>query len=181
MLTITIPKQELFNEANETFITLGAVVLELEHSLSSLSKWESKFQKPFLIAGDKTPEEIVGYIKAMLITQNVSDEVLQRLTEENMEAINEYIDSKESATTFPKSPKGKRPSREIITAELIYYWMVTYNIPFECQYWHLNRLFTLIQVCNIKNSKPKNRSAKEIAEENRALNEQRRAQYGTKG
>jgi len=180
MLTIIVPGVEMFDEKSQEFITVDDVTLDLEHSLVSLSKWESKYEKPFLGKVEKTTEEVIGYIKAMTLTPNVPDEVYLKLSEQNINAINEYIDAKMSATWFNEAP-GAPPSREVITSELIYYWMVTFQIPFECEHWHLNRLFTLIRVCNVKSAKPKKMSRAEIAARNRELNAQRRAQLGSKG
>lgn len=180
MLTITVPGPESFDEASQEFTTTGDVVLELEHSLVSLSKWESEFEKSFLETKDKTPEEVVGYVRAMLINPNVPEEVLHRLSNDNVEEINAYINAKMTATWFSEIPGAPR-TREIITAELIYYWMTVFSIPFECENWHLNRLFTLIKICNLKQAKPKKMSRAEVAARNRELNEQRRKQLGTKG
>lgn len=180
MLRITIDEEEVFNEKDNTFATVGGVVVELEHSLISLSKWESEYQKPFLAPGEKTSEEIFGYLKAMVVTPNVGPDVLYRLTQKNVDKIQEYIDSSQSATTFGSMPERRGPG-EVITSELIYYWMVAFNIPFECQHWHLNRLFALVRICNIKNSKPQKMSRHEIAQRNRELNEKRRQELGTSG
>jgi len=180
MLKLIIPGDEYFNQEDETFETVGDVELELEHSLVSLSKWESKFKKPFLSDKPKSAQEIYWYIDAMIITPIYPDDALTRLTKQNIDQINTYIESTESATTFGEMPERKGKG-EIITSELIYYWMVAFNIPFECEYWHLNRLFALIRICNIKNSKPKKMSARELSQRNRELNAVRRAQYNTKG
>jgi hypothetical protein len=180
MLTIIVPGVEMFDDGSQEFITKNDVTLDLEHSLVSLSKWESIYEKPFLGKEDKTTEEILGYIKAMTLTPNVPDEVYLKLSEDNINAINKHIDAKMSATWFNEAP-GAPPSREVITSELIYYWLVTFQIPFECEHWHLNRLFTLIRVCNVKSAKPKKMSRSEIAARNRALNAQRKAQLGTSG
>lgn len=180
MLTIVVPGPEMFDEKSQEFVTKGDVTLDLEHSLVTLSKWESIYEKPFLGPKEKSHEELIGYIKVMVLTPEVPEEVFSRLSEENIEAINEYIDAKMTATWFNEAP-GAPQSRDIITAELIYYWMITFQIPFECQYWHLNRLFTLIRVCNIKQAKPKKMSRTEIAARNRELNARRRAQLGSKG
>jgi hypothetical protein len=180
MLTIVVPGVEMFDDITQEFTTEGDVILELEHSLVSLSKWESKYEKPFLGNDDKATEEIIGYIKAMVVTPEVPEEVFQKLSPQHIASINEYIDAKMTATWFSEAP-GAPKSREVITAEVIYYWMIAFNIPFECERWHLNRLFTLIRVCSIKQSKPKQMSRAEIAAQNRMLNEQRRRQYGTRG
>lgn len=181
MLKITIPGDEYFDEKRQEFVTIGDCVLELEHSLLSLSKWESRFKKPFLGPGEKTKEEVLGYIECMIIDPEKSPGGISRLTNQNFEEINAYIESSESATTFygeDPHPKGRR---ETITSELIYYWMIAFNIPLEMERWHLNRLFALIKICNLKNSKPKKMSPKEIAERNRAENERRRRELGTSG
>lgn len=179
MLKIVIGGTESFDEATSTFVVQGGTEVELEHSLVSLSKWESKFEKAFLGKGDKTSEETLAYILEM-IQGEVPEGFLSRLSERNVQEINDYIEAKMTATWFRDTP-GAPQSREVITAELIYYWMIEFKIPFECQHWHLNRLFTLIRVCNLKGAKPQKMSKAEIARRNRDLNAQRKAQLGTKG
>lgn len=180
MLKITVPGDEAFDETVGEFTTLGDVDLELEHSLASLSKWESIFEKPFLSREEKTGEELLGYVKAMTVTPDVPDDVYNRLSEENIATINDYIEAKMTATWF-SDDKHAPESRQVITSELIYYWMTVFQIPFECENWHLNRLFTLIQICNIKQDKPKKMSRSEIQARNRELNAQRKKQLGTRG
>lgn len=180
MLTITIPATEMWDEKNEKFIDIKECRLQLEHSLVSLSKWESKWRKPFLFTNDKTAEEIMDYVRCMTLTTNVSPEVYYGLTSENIKAINAYIEAPMTATHFGSEQNGSG-KREVVTSELIYYWMIALNIPFECQKWHLNRLLTLIRICNIKNQPAKKMSRKEIMSRNAALNAARRKQLGTKG
>jgi hypothetical protein len=180
MLTITVPGVESYDENLEQFVSIGDVTLELEHSLVSLSKWESEFEKPFLGKGDKTSEETLAYIGHMVIGKDPPGDFLQRLSKENLETINAYIERKMTATWFSDQPGAPR-SREVITSELVYYWMTVFQIPFECETWHLNRLFTLIRICNIKQAKPKKMSRAEVAARNRELNAQRKAQLGTTG
>lgn len=178
MLRIHIPKTEYFDERDNTFVDVPSAVLELEHSLVSLSKWESIYEIPFLSTVDKTDSQLIGYIKAMTLN-DVAEEVYFRLTTDETDQINKYINAKMTATWF--SNTNQRPSREIITSEVIYYWMISLNIPMECETWHLNRLLTLIQVCNQKNAPKKKLSRAEIAQRNRQLNEQRRKQLNTSG
>lgn len=181
MLLITIPAAELWDEKNETFISVDAKTLQLEHSLVSLSKWESKWEKPFLSNKPKTAEETLDYVRCMTLTQNVKPEVYIRFSDQNILAINQYIDAPMTATHFGKDDRAHGNGGEQITAELIYYWMVALNIPFECQKWHLNRLFTLIRVCNIKNQPPKRQSRSSLMNRNAALNASRRKRLNTKG
>ena len=180
MLQIVIPGQELWDEQKQEFINTKEQVLQLEHSLISLSKWEAKWCKVFLSRQEKTQEEIIDYIKCMTITPNVDPEVYNHLTRENIKEIEDYIAAPMTATYFSSDNAGKS-SREQVTSELIYYWMIALNIPFECQKWHLNRLLTLIKVCNIKNQPPKKMSKREIMSRNAALNAARRQQLNTKG
>jgi len=180
MLRITIPAVEQWDEIKQEFVFTKEQTLSLEHSLVSLSKWESKWCKPFLTKQEKTFEETLDYIKCMTLTQNVDPEVYNYLTNGNIKEINEYIGAPMTATYF-SDEKTSKTSREQVTSELIYYWMIALNIPFECQKWHLNRLLTLIKVCNIKNQPPKKRSKKDIMSRNAALNAARRKQLNTKG
>ncbi len=180
MLQIVIPTGELWNEKKQEFVYTEGLTLELEHSLISLSKWESKWCKVFLNSEKKTVEETIDYIRCMTLTENVKPEVYNNLTADNFRAINDYINAPMTATYFSGAPRG-RPSREKTTAELIYYWMLVMNIPIECENWHLNRLLTLIKVCSIKSQKPKKKSKREIMARNTALNAARRKQMGTRG
>ena len=180
MLRIDVPACELYNEITEEFETVPATTLTLEHSLVSLSKWESKWCKPFLGKGEKTNEETLDYIRCMTLTQNVNPNVYRALSNSNIEKIRNYIDSPMTATTFREDPNAPK-SHEIITSELIYYWMIALNIPVEFQKWHLNRLMSLIEVCNIKNTPPKKISAMEKYNRYKALNEARRKKWNTKG
>ncbi len=171
----------MWNELTQEFIsTKKDWVLQLEHSLISLSKWESKWCKPFFSKEDKTYEETLDYIRCMTLTPNVPDEVYKCLTPSNIAAINDYIAAPMTATWFGKDQQSKK-SNEQVTSELIYYWMIALNIPFECQKWHINRLLTLIRVCNIKNQPSKKMSKRALMSRNAALNASRRKQFGTSG
>lgn len=180
MIQITIPSVELWDEENQVFITSKEYTLQLEHSLVSISKWESKWNKVFLSKEDKTYEETIDYIKCMTITQNIPDEAYRYITENNIKQIEEYISAPMTATWFAKEKTTGVP-REKVTSELIYYWMISFNIPFECQKWHLNRLLTLIRVCNVKNTPPKKMSKRSLMQRNAALNAARRKQFNTTG
>lgn len=180
MLQITIPAAEYFDEKTGEFHSIRETTLQLEHSLVSVSKWESKWRKPFLGKSEKSAEECIDYVRCMTMTQNVDPMAYRFLSEKNFQEINAYIESPMTATTFSER-ENKQFSREVITAEIIYYWMVALNIPFECQKWHLNKLITLVRVCNIKNTPQKKMSRREVAERNRTLNEMRRKQMHSKG
>lgn len=181
MLQITIPGIDGWDERSEQFVSIPTTTIMLEHSLISISKWESKWHKPFLKATDeKTPEQINDYIKCMTITPNVKPEVFNCLTAENLETIKAYIDDPMTATTITDRG-GKKFSREIVTSELIYYWMVALQIPFECQKWHINRLLMLIQICNIKNQPDKKMGRRSTMQENAALNAMRRQRAHSRG
>ena len=180
MLRLVIPARELWDGRKSQFVYTKEQTLQLEHSLISLSKWESKWQKAFLSRKEKTQEESLDYIRCMLISPNVDPSVISALPGQAIETIIEYISAPMFATYF-REDKSERGSREVVTAELIYYWMISLNIPFECQKWHLNRLLALIRTCSIKNSPPKKRSTKEIMSQNAALNAARRKQLNTRG
>lgn len=178
-LIITVPATESWDEKNECFIQTKEQTLVLKHSLVSLSKWEAKWHKPFMSNIKKTEEELLDYIRCMTITQNVDPYVYYALTKNNIKEINDYIGDPMSATVIKSKKEGS--SRETITSELIYFWMCSFSIPPEYAKWHLNRLLTLIQICNIKNAPPKKRSPKDIMSRNAALNAERRAKLHTMG
>lgn len=182
MLPIFIPAIETWDSKRRVFVNTDAVTLHLEHSLVSLSKWESKWNKPFLGKGVKTDEETLDYIRCMAITPNVPQSAFDYIasSKELVDQIKEYIDAPMTATVFSKGKSGKA-NRDVITSEIIYYWMITFNIPVGFQHWHLNRLMTLIRVCSVKSAKPEKVSAKERMSSNKALNEARRRQHNTRG
>lgn len=180
MLTIEVSMAEVFDDSKQEFVVTESIKLDFEHSLVSLSKWESQWEKPFLDEKEKTEEETLSYMKMMLLTPEISPEVFQRLSKINIDAINDYIHAKMTATWF-REVGPKTHSREVITAEVIYYWMVSMNIPFECQTWHLNRLITLIRVISQKNAPAKKVNRQEAARQRHELNAQRQARLGTRG
>ena len=181
MLQITVPATEQWDESKQEFINTKEQTLLLEHSLVSLSKWESKWCKSFLSSKeDKTNEETIDYIRCMTLNKNVDPNVYYCLTKENIKQIYDYINAPMTATVLPKDHRNKT-NREVITSELIYYWMIALTIPSEYERWHLNRLITLINVCSIKNAPPKKRSRRELMSRNAALNAARRKQFNTRG
>jgi hypothetical protein len=186
MLEIHVASVEGFNEKTNEFITIPEVTLQLEHSLISISKWESKWHKPFMQSSNKlNQEEIIDYIKCMTVSPGkVDPAVYYMLSQKNIDDIIAYIQNPMTATWF-KEEEHKKASKEIITSELIYYWMVALQIPFECQKWHINRLLTLIRVCNAKNEEQnpnrKKMGQRELMSRNAALNAQRRAKLHSKG
>ena len=179
MLQLKVLECELYDEVKGEFRYVKEQTLQLEHSLVSLSKWESKWHKPFMSKKEMSTNETIDYIKCMTITQNVNPDIYRGLTSDNILEVKKYIDDSMTATTF--SNQTKTSSTEIVTSEIIYYWMVSLNIPFECQKWHLNRLFALINVCGLKNAPKKKMSRNEILSSNSSLNEARRRAMNTKG
>lgn len=178
MIPIHLPACRAFDERTEEFVDYPAVTLKLEHSLISIQRWESKWHKSYLSSQGFTPEELLDYIRCMSLDQNVDVTTLQRLTKDDVLKIRAYMDNPMTATTFGKS--GQKGKSQIITAEIVYFWMTSFGIPFECAKWHINQLLTLIQVCSIKNS-PKKGGKKQTAAERAALNKARRARMGSSG
>ena len=179
-LSITVPAREMFDSKTGNFIQTKETVLHLEHSLISISKWESKWHKPYLSREDKTREEAVDYIRCMTLNTVSDPNAYLALTEKNIEEITKYMGDPMTATTIKK--QGHKPSKEIVTSELVYYWMTELNIPFDpCQKWHFSRLLTLIEVCSIKKSPPKKMSQRDYLKHQKAANLRNRARFGTKG
>lgn len=186
MLEITIPGGMFWDEVKEEFIRVKSQTLRLEHSLVSISKWESKWKKPYISEEAHSVEETLDYIRCMTLTQNVDPMVYQCLDSRAMAQISEYINDSMTATWFGKTKQGQgrgggRRAKEIITAEVVYYWMFSLGIPIDCQKWHFNKLMTLIKVFDEKNKKPENMSRQELAARNRSLNAARKARLHTKG
>lgn len=183
MLRITIPSDEYWDERKQEFVYVEGGSILLEHSLAAISKWEAKWKKPFLSREQKTRAEQIDYVRCMTTNKDaVSSEIYNALTASDLNKVARYIDDSMTATTFSERGGGRKGSHgEIITSELIYYWMVALQIPFECQYWHLNRLLTLVRICNIKNQPAKKQSTKATLSQNAALNAARRKKLGTTG
>lgn len=171
---------DYFDEKTGEFVTINekSYNLKLEHSLLSLDRWESKWKKPFLTEDPKTVEEALDYIKCMTINKDIPDEAYNRLTEEQMNEINEYIHDPMTATTIRKD--NKPGGRRIITSELLYHWMIALNIPMEFEKRHLNKLIMLIQVIEAENN-PKKMSRSDMIARREKLNNARKAKYNTKG
>jgi hypothetical protein len=182
MLSITIKgKSELWDPVKEEFRSAKDTTITLEHSLVSISKWESNWRKPFFKREPKTTEEYLDYIKCMTITQNVPDDVYYCLSKDNIIEIQKYIDASLTATWFQKQ-NNKGSNRAITTSEVIYAQMVEYGIPFDpCQKWHISRLLTLIRVCSENNNQPKKMSKNEVSKMYSSINAQRRAAMHSKG
>lgn len=181
MLTVVIPEAEGFDERNSMFIYYKEQKLTLEHSLVSIAKWESKWNRPFLNT-EKSSEETIDYIRCMTLTQNVPDDVYYRIPPDVIDKITKYIDAPMTATTFSDFDNDdRRRNREVVTSELIYYWMIAEQVPFECQKWHINRLLTLLRVCSIKNAPPKKMGKNKIAKKYAELNEMRKRKFNTRG
>ena len=180
MLQLHVKETELFDERTNRRIHTKPVTLQLEHSLVSLSKWESKWKVFFIGNTNLTPEMSVDYVRFMTITQNVDPNVYNFLTQADLNKVREYIDDPMTATTFRN--ENHKANRSVITSEIIYYWMVALQIPFDpCQKWHLNRLLTLIRVCDEKNKPKKRMSRRATMDRQRSLNQARRAKYNTNG
>lgn len=187
MLLITVPEEqsEQLNEETNEFIYTPinkAVTLQLEHSLISISKWESKWHIPFFSKKDKSLDELIDYIKCMTLNKNIESDVYERLLKypDLINQISDYMNDPMTATTFRKNSREKN-NNEIVTSELIYYWMIVQNIPVEFERWHIKRLLTLIRVCNVKNAPAKKTNQKELLRRNAAINAANRKKYHTKG
>lgn len=180
MLSLRVDDTQFYDEKLEKFITVKGQTLQLEHSLVSISKWEAKYKKPFLNREKKSPEETLDYIRFMTITQNVNPLIYSALTNEQVIKVNNYIDDPMTATTIAKV-EGKGGSARVITSEEIYYQMVAYQIPWEAQKWHFNRLLMLLRVCDEKNKPKKKIRKSDLARRNRSLNAARRAKSGSHG
>ena len=187
MITVRVPKGKSYDSKHNLFYTVDKdITIQLEHSLISLQKWESRWHKPFLSTSEKTIEETIDYIRCMCLTSNVPEDVFYCIPEAEMNRISLYIDDPMTATRFREpnsSANGSSKKKEIVTAEIIYYWMISYNIPSEYRKWNLNQLLTLIRVLNIKNdtSPKKKRSRSAILNDFKSINEENKKKFGTKG
>lgn len=181
MLRIKVPiSPEGWDEEKQEFVEPEVQILNLEHSLVSIHKWESKWNRSFLASKEMTEEETIHYIECMTLSDDIDSEIYTKLTKENIDEIHDYIYAPMTATKIPKTKTGKN-NKETVTAELIYFWMLESGIPFECQYWHLNQLLTLIEVCGVKRTPTKKMSKSEIMRQNAAINAANRARFNSKG
>lgn len=180
MLEITTREDEFYDERADKFIQIPACTLTLEHSLISLAKWESRWHKPYFDGLAKSSAEDLDYIKCMVIGNVKDDHVFSTLSTENIYTIKEYINNPMTATTFQKKTSGKN-KKEVTTAETLYAHMFAHRIPMDCQKWHLNRLLTLLRVCDLQNAPREKMSKKQTASWNAEQNAARRAKYNTRG
>lgn len=180
MLEIKIPDSEFFDDETNEFFTVNGGTLLLEHSLLSISKWESKFCKPFIVDGEHPYDEMIEYIKCMTINKNVDERLYEIIDVESYNKIIEYINAPMTATVI-KDVRSNNRSSSFITNEVIYYYMTALNIPFECEKWHFNRLLTLINVCSQKNAPSKKMSKDDVRRRYAELNAKRRAAMNSKG
>lgn len=179
MLTLEVSPKEFYDSSNESFVDIPGCTVELEHSLVAISKWESKTHKPFLTNTEKSNDEVLYYIECMIVSKHTDLNFIKYLSQREIEQIQNYIQDPCTATTVNNG--DSKPSRDVITSELIYYWLVAGQIPFECQYWHINRLFMLVNICGVKNQPPKKQNKKTTMARNKQLNDARRKAMGTTG
>lgn len=180
MFKLHLPAAERYDDANGRFVSRAETDIELEHSLLSVSKWEEHYEKPFLTETPKSDEEELYYILCMDVIGNLTEELIKTMSFDELAAIKRYISTSHTATTFTKRQQEPVGRHEIMTSEVIYYTMIALEIPFECEKWNLNRLFTLIRVCSIKNN-PKKMGMKDLYKSNASLNAARRAAMGSRG
>ena len=181
MLSIHIKPRDLFNEKTNEFIPVKGGTLKLEHSLVSISKWESKWKIPFLSKKPKTKEQIDDYIRCMSVNGDPDPNLIASISTKDKNRIIDYIEEKQTATWFTNLDGKRNTQSDIITSERIYYWMIVYQIPHEYEKWHLSRLLTLIEICNRENTPPKNMTQAEIIARNKALNAERKAKLHSRG
>lgn len=181
MLSINIPETELFDEETDSFIKIKAQSLNLEHSLISVSKWETIHCKPFLTKNKKTPDEVRDYIRCMIINAPKGQDVVKAFTPKEINEVIDYINKKKTATTVTFFSKKTKASNETITSELIYYWMFSAGISIECEKWPLDRLFALIKIFSAKNAPKQKGVNHEYNKMQHDLNAQRRAALHSKG
>lgn len=180
MYHVEVPDREFFDEGLSRFVKIEGGSFDIEHSLAAVAEWESKWKVPFLSGAKRTIEESLDYIRCMTLTPGVNPAIYKKLDNKTLGEINKYIEDKHTATKIKRTgPKGSNGG--LITSEVIYYWMTTFNIPWECERWNLNRLLTLIEVCSEKSKPQKKMKNRDVLAQNRALNNARRAQYGTRG
>lgn len=180
-LRIEVKSEEEWDEVTETFQQGVYDILLLRHSLVSIDEWESKWHKAYFGSAKKTNEEAMDYIRCMTLNRDVDPIVYQHLTQADIQKISAYLEDPMTATTFREDKSKKRGRPETITAEIVYFWMLEYGIPFECRYWHINKLLTLVRVCNVKNSKPEKKSQKQLLQEHAAINARNRQLLHTRG
>lgn len=180
MLKIVISEKDFWDDNKQMFLHFNGGHLELEHSLIAISKWESKYKKPFFSKKEKTQDEISYYIKCMTLNDVKDPLIYNSLSNSDFKLVSDYINDSMTATVISKKNSGGG-SPEPITSELIYFWMLSFNVPVEFQYWHINRLMTLLRICSIKNQAPQKHSTSQLLNRNAALNAARRKMLNSKG
>ena len=178
MLRIIVPGSEYYDEEKNEFIYRKDQELQMEHSLISISKWEAKWKIAYNKDRKKSPEEILDYFRCMTINR-VDPDVYERLTEQNINDIISYMNDPMTACYFDNDNSSK--SKDVMTSEMIYYYMIVLGIPFECEKWHFNKLLALIEVCSIKNKPEKTMSRADLLRKNARLNAARKKAHHTKG
>lgn len=158
----------------------GKVVrLQFEHSLRSLSKWESKNKIAFLAGREKTPAQMVDYYRCMLLSPEDPD-LVYLLDPSQMEELTNYINENQTASSVPnEGPTQYNP--ETTTSELVYFWMTALKINWEAQDWHFSRLMMLVQITSYKQQPPKKRNPREVLSDMRRENERRKKLFNTSG
>lgn len=180
ILVLEFPEYDQFDRVTEEFVTFPPARLTLVHNLLSIVRWESKWKRSFVDRPPSSVDEVIDYVECMADGQPSVPHMLERLTRDHTEAIKAYIADPMSASVMLSRP-GQTKSSEKMTSDLIYYYMVTFQIPFEAEEWHLNRLLMLIRICNAKQSAGQKTNSKSAASQRAALNRARRARAGSRG
>lgn len=178
MYPLTLPDFEAYNSETNEFVSIKGKTYKLEHSLISISKWESKWHRPFLSPtdGPRTPAETLDYVRCMCINDEIPESVLPYISRDEMDKIMKYINDPMTATTFSKRRKQRaaRNSSTFVTSEVLYWQMSMFSIPYKCEQWHLNRLLTLLRVCEEKGQTPQKMSERDILRQYASANAARR-------
>ena len=175
MLKIHVEDQEYYDQETNRFVTVEGGTFRFEHSLRAMSKWEEKYEKPFLVE-KHTEDELKDYFCMMCLDDDFPE---QLLTDDVIYVINSYISSKHTATTVNTKETSNDGSYQ--TTETIYASMAMGQVPFECDTWNINRLLMVLSVIAERNNPPKKMTRNEILKQNSVINAQRRAAMNSKG